>query len=520
MNPGTRVTLKASRIVSLATATAAALSILACGKKDSGPVEEATVAPVAEAPDVSFMRSAEWKDPVARTPQAICYDFVYLDIGRLRGKDNSRVSLDLPCADEITAVLTDFEDSPKDKSFIWHGEIQDDGSEEHRAVGLVTFSIVNEVLVGDVRTSGGRLFSIRYIAPKVSLIEELDPARFPPEEAVYPVRSYPVADGGDTPPGDPGAPDRRVSDIARAAAADLTGLARERATVHQPEIIYREQPSAVLAPAQPEPVVQYVTKSGTDSASTGTTNIDIVVAYTPAAATFQNHPDGILGKIREAVFHANESYRTGDVRQQITLVHMQQVDYSEKGSDSADLQELDHNMPRSAIRTTLDGLRSQHKADIVVLVTKEVQAQESCGVANQLQSLSSGFCNRAFAVVPVTCATSVYSFAHELGHLMGADHNKDGVRSGPPFEHSCGYVSPDNTWRTIMSTTTRACSAGTCMRILEWSRPSQYSGVRPTPLCSDRGRKDASESPDNALALNNTAAIVAKFSDACPTGTE
>jgi CheY-like chemotaxis protein len=390
----------------------------------------------------------------------------------------------------------------------------------HRAVGLVTFSVVNEVLVGDIRTSGGRIFSIRYIAPTISLIEELDPARFPPEEAVLQVGVYPVADDGETPPGDTSEPDRSASDIAREAAADLTGLARERATVRQPEIIYREQPSAVLAPALPEPAVQYVTKSDTDPAASGTTNIDIVVAYTPAAATFQNHPDGILGKIREAVFHANESYRTGDVRQRITLVHSQQVDYLEKGSDWADLQELDHNMPRSTFRTVLDGLRSQHQADIVVLVTKEVQAQESCGRANQLQSLSSGFCNRAFAVVPVTCATSVYSFAHELGHLMGADHNKDGVRSGPPFEHSCGYVSPDNKWRTIMSTTTRTCSAATCVRILEWSRPSQYSGVRPAPLCSDRGQKPASESPDNALALNKTSAIVAKFSDACPTGTE
>src|SRR5688500_10086462 len=269
MNPGTRVTLKASRIVSLATATAAALSILACGKKDSGPVEEATVAPAVESPAEGFMQPADWKDPVVRTPQAICYDFVYLDIARLRGKDNSRVSLDLPCADEITAALTDFEDSPKDRAFIWQGEIVEKGSEKHRAVGLVTFSVVNDVLVGDVRTSGGRLFSIRYIAPKVSLIEELDPARFPPEEAVYPVRSYPVADAGETPPADPGAPDRSVSDMARAAAADLTGLERERATVHQPEIIYREQPSAVLAPALPEPAVQYVTESDTDPAASG-----------------------------------------------------------------------------------------------------------------------------------------------------------------------------------------------------------------------------------------------------------
>src|SRR5688500_4215225 len=208
MYPGTRVTLKASRIVSLATATAAALSVLACGKKDPGPVEEATVAPVAEAADASFMQSADWQDPVVRTPQAICYDFVHFNIAHLRGKDNKRVSLNLPCADAITAVLTDFEDSPKDRAFIWHGEIQDNGAEMHRAVGLVTFSVVNEVLVGDIRTSGGRIFSIRYIAPTISLIEELDPARFPPEEAVLQVGVYPVADDGETPPGDTSEPDR------------------------------------------------------------------------------------------------------------------------------------------------------------------------------------------------------------------------------------------------------------------------------------------------------------------------
>ena len=54
--------------------------------------------------------------------------------------------------------------------------------------GVVTFSVIDDVLVGDVHAASGKLYSIRYVAKGVSLVEELDPEKFPPEESADVVR--------------------------------------------------------------------------------------------------------------------------------------------------------------------------------------------------------------------------------------------------------------------------------------------------------------------------------------------
>jgi hypothetical protein len=57
-----------------------------------------------------------------------------------------------------------------------------------------------------------------------------------------------------------------------------------------------------------------------------------------------------------------------------------------------------------------------------------------------MQSETTAYCAYGFAVVPVNTSTGIYSFAHELGHIMGADHNKEAGTNGPSFDYSHGYV--------------------------------------------------------------------------------
>lgn len=532
----------------------ALLSVSGCGKqpveKPVDPAVEEPADPGAVTQAQPFMKHVEWDKPVDPTPQAICARFVEIDIEQLKSKENERISMRLPCAEDITAVLTDFEKASETR-FVWHGAIEGPGDQEAAAAGLVTFAVIDDVLVGDVHASSGKLYSVRYVAKGVSLVEELDPEKFPPEEANY-VRSAspvpappgtPVVSRGDKPPGAGGIGASKVSDIAvlverdqsddRVDRADIIARvpasaekkpnrvrAIDRAEVNAQAHLHPPTGQGVVAQVQLQPpagqgVAAYQTQATSESAT-----IDVVVVYTAAAAKSPGHKNGMLAKIDEAVFQTNESYEENEIRQRIKLIHAHQTEYVEKGSLNQDLLMLGEDRPSNELFDELVGLRRTHKADLVVLMTKPALENESCGLANQLQELTGEFCAKAFAVVPVTCATALYSFAHELGHLMGAGHNKGAGLSGSPYRHSCGYISPGNDWRTIMSYTTARCPRKTCERDNKWSRPSLYAGVSPTPQC--REPDDASEdvSPNNALTLNKTATTVASFSETCAAVTE
>lgn len=61
-----------------------------------------------------------------------------------------------------------------------------------------------------------------------------------------------------------------------------------------------------------------------------------------------------------------------------------------------------------------------------------------------------------FGVVRLSCATGYYSFAHEIGHIQGLDHNEPFNNPNSRFDDNHGYVSTpglkeDGAVRTIMS---------------------------------------------------------------------
>lgn len=98
--------------------------------------------------------------------------------------------------------------------------------------------------------------------------------------------------------------------------------------------------------------------------------------------------------------------------------------------------------------------------------------KDACGV---------GYINapasHAFAVVGWRCATGNYSFAHEVGHVLGANHDRANA-SGSPYPYGHGYqfsLGSGERFRTIMS---YDCPGG-CTRINSWSNPDiTYGGAR------------------------------------------
>ncbi len=233
---------------------------------------------------------------------------------------------------------------------------------------------------------------------------------------------------------------------------------------------------------------------GTSQMGSDTSIVRVAVAYTARVDSLLGGATAVANRINQAVSLTNQSYRNSQVKARLQLAGRVRMTYRETGKT--------YSQMLSDFRGTTDGnldnihtLRNSWSADISVLLA-DMGGTGACGVAYVMASATS-----AFAVVDYNCATSVYTFAHEIGHLYGALHNIEDSPALTPFAYGHGFRQP--TWRTVMSYN---CSPS-CPRINYWSNPRvTYGGVA-------MGTVDRQ---DNARVLNTTAPILASFRVSVP----
>ncbi len=275
---------------------------------------------------------------------------------------------------------------------------------------------------------------------------------------------------------------------------------------------YQIDPSAFPREAPPIPVDNTGKDSSRNSipASGGDTGatIDVLVAYTPATRSAAGGTSAMQSLVNLAVTETNTGYSNSGVNQRVRLVYSTEVAYTESSDTDAgwstDLSRLqsktDGNM--DSIHT----LRDQYGADLVVLIAEK---SYYCGLGYMMSTLSGTFESNAFCVVARICATGKYSFAHEMGHNMGSnhDHANAGGSSGV-YPYSFGYQSPSKAWRSIMA---YDCAGTSCTRINYWSNPGLiWNATNELMGVSGTGPTAA----DNRSSLNNTAFTVANFRQA------
>jgi hypothetical protein len=231
--------------------------------------------------------------------------------------------------------------------------------------------------------------------------------------------------------------------------------------------------------------------------------------YTPAARSAAGGTSAIQALVDLGISETNQAYASSGAAQRIRLVNKQEVSYTETSSILTDLQRL--QAVSDGFLDSVHTLRDIYGADLVQLL--EVTPQP-CGIGYLMTTPSSSFAPYAFSVADYLCVSPNYTFAHEMGHNMGLNHDIYVTGSGAygSFPYSRGYVnqaafgagaSSSKRWRDIMAYNDQCAAAGfNCSRVLYFANPLKtYTG---DPM------GDAATA-DGVKSLDNTRITVANF---------
>jgi hypothetical protein len=223
--------------------------------------------------------------------------------------------------------------------------------------------------------------------------------------------------------------------------------------------------------------------------------IDVMVPYTTAA---KKAVADITATIQLAVAEANQSYVNSGILIKLNLVDSFEITSSEIDKD------FDTILADFVADPTVQNHRTSSGADLSALI---IDQAEFCGLSDAILATPA----TAFSIVHYDCATGHYSFAHELGHLMGARHDEKHDPATTPFPYGHGYEHPSlvsgQSFRTIMAypcdNTPLSCEP----RIQYWSSPNvRYNNIA----------TGTSDTNDNVRVLNGTATTVWAFNPPTP----
>ena len=278
----------------------------------------------------------------------------------------------------------------------------------------------------------------------------------------------------------------------------------ERVTIAEiDEDLFPESDDAIQAPA--EDGGSFNPGISADDGSV----IDIGVVYSDHAERAAGGADAIRADIRVAVTIANNAFQWSGVRTELNWKIVARYTGGDRGDMEDDLRAATHSSGWQAFR-------NRHDLDLIALVNEN--DDRGCGLAWDNDLNATGYFG--YSVTRRDCLPG-HTFAHEIGHNLGARHDwyvddRDGA-----YDFSHGHVDLQLGFRTVMSY--RALcrdTGGDCPRITWFSNPrinvlatSRFVGVASgtDTGCSKGDARHYRCDADVARTFDHMRKVIARF---------
>ena len=213
-------------------------------------------------------------------------------------------------------------------------------------------------------------------------------------------------------------------------------------------------------------------------------------------------------RLNLAIEETNTAYALlSDINARLRLVHAyRHLDYVEASSDAFSSALYAMQNPSDGIMDDVHSVRTDYGADLVALI---IDDRQYCGIGYVGPSKSYGF-----SVTAWNCATGYYSFAHEVGHNLGYNHDIGTSNACGTTDFNYGYRDPQAGFRTILAYN---CQMGQCdsMPKSGCSRTQRFSN--PNQITST-GSPWGATNANNVQHINNVAAAVSGWYPPATTG--
>lgn len=246
--------------------------------------------------------------------------------------------------------------------------------------GYFALANFNGAINANFRTGDGQFFQIRE-SSSGSVFVEVDPLLYPP------------CDGQVTP----------SADLLNQSSADETSLEQDTFTF---------QPTAKDYPQ-------------------AANRIDVLVAFNTEARDESGGYNGIISAIYLAIEETNQAYANSGLNNTVlNLVYAYEMDRQPNAIDGSELEVWADNS--DGIQDEIHTLRSQYGADICSVWFGSSTTGAGIGY---LQLLNFSNSSTGFNLCNLQAATGNYTFAHEVGHNLGCQHDADNASYKLPTEN-------------------------------------------------------------------------------------